>query len=95
MYWVDRGTDKIQRADLDGNNIQDLVARPTLTTPTDMALDIAGGKIYWMDDGTNKIQRANLDGSNVEELVTGLTTPSSMALDIAGGQDILGGSGHR
>ena len=86
MYWVDRGTDKIQRADLDGSNIQDLVTRPTLTTPTDMALDIAGGKIYWMDDGTNNIQRANLDGSNVEELVTGLTTPSSMALDIAGGK---------
>ena len=86
IYWTDYGTDKIQRANLDGSNVQDLVTSG-LTTPVGIALDIAGGKMYWTDYGTEKIQRANLDGSNVQDLVTsGLTSPNGIALDIAGGK---------
>ena len=84
IYWTDWGTDKIQRVNLDGSNVEDLVTG--LTHPWDIALDIAGGKMYWADSGTDKIQRANLDGSNVEDLVTGLTHPRGIALDIAGGK---------
>ena len=86
IYWTDAGTDKIQRANLDGSNVQDLVTSG-LTSPNGIALDIAGGKMYWTDYGTEKIQRANLDGSNVQDLVTsGLTDPIGIALDIAGGK---------
>ena len=82
IYWTDWGVDKIQRANLDGSNVQDLVTTG-LWGPRGIALDIAGGKMYWTD--FNKIQRANLDGSNVEDLVTsGLTTIIDIALDIAG-----------
>ena len=56
IYWTDYGTDKIQRANLDGSNVQDLVTSG-LTTPVGIALDIAGGKMYWTDFGTDKIQR--------------------------------------
>ena len=88
IYWTDAGTEKIQRANLDGSNVQDLVTTG-LTTPAGIALDVAGGKMYWTDLGTAKIQRANLDGSNVQDLVTrtqGLGLPGSVALDVAGGK---------
>ncbi|MFC1980245.1 hypothetical protein ACFLVS_05310 [Chloroflexota bacterium] len=82
MYWTDSATDKIQRANLDGSNVDDLVTG--LGNPRGIALDIAGGKMYWTDSGTNKIQRADLNGSNVEDLVTGLS--AGIALDVAGGK---------
>ena len=81
IYWTDSGTDKIQRANLDGTNITDLVTTG-LRTPTSIALDLVAGKMYWTDSGTDKIQRANLDGSNIEDIVTvGLRTPTSIAVD--------------
>ena len=80
MYWTDVGTDKIQRSNLDGSNVQDVVTG--LNNPFGIALDVAGGKMYWTDAGTDKIQWANLNGSDVEDLVTGLDTPASIALGI-------------
>ena len=86
MYWTDWETDKIQRANLDGSQIEDLVTTG-LDLPSGLALDVAGGKMYWVDAGTDKIQRANLDGSQIEDLVTtGLFVPRSLALDVAGGK---------
>ena len=107
MYWVDSGadkvtdsgieevTDKIQRANLDGSAVEDLVTSG-LALPLGIALDVAGGKMYWTDSGTSKVQRANLDGSAVEDLVTRLDcrrvpadvqcSPEGMALDVAGGK---------
>ena len=86
MFWVDYGTDKIQRANLDGSNIEDLVTQGIID-PHGIALDVEGGKMYWADSVTHKIQRANLDGSNVEDLVTqGLRSPSGIALDVVGGK---------
>ena len=87
LYWSDWGTDKIQRADLDGSNVEDLVSGAGLNGPDGLALDMAGGKMYWTDAGTAKIQRADLDGSNVEDLITsGLSVPFGLALDVSGGK---------
>ena len=87
IYWTDYGTDKIQRANLDGSNVQDLVTKGLNSFQDGIALDVAGGKMYWTDYGTDKIQRANLDGSNVQDLVTtGLEFPNGIALDVAGGK---------
>ncbi|MDE0682597.1 MAG: DUF4955 domain-containing protein, partial [Candidatus Poribacteria bacterium] len=84
IYWSDNGTDKIQRANIDGSNVEDLVTRPTLSAPVGIALDISGGKMYWIDETTDKIQRSNLDGSSIEDLITtGLDLPSGIALDIS------------
>ena len=57
MYWTDEGTDKIQRAALDGSGVEDLVTSG-LMDPYGIALDVAGGWIYWTNAGTDKIQRA-------------------------------------
>ena len=82
MYWTDTGTDKVQRANLDGSNIEDIITTG-LRTPTSIAVDLEGGKIYWTDSGTDKIQRSDFDGSNIEDLITtGLRTPTSIAVDL-------------
>ena len=106
MYWTDMGpggaadksvADKdgrIMRADLDGKNIETLVPKGITTTPKQLTLDVAGGKVYWCDRGDvgdknvdPKIMRANLDGSEVEILVsTDLMSPVGIALDLAKGK---------
>ena len=84
MYWTDHGTDKIQRANLDGTNIQDLIA---VNIANRIALDVTGEKIYWPNGTAMTIQRANLDGTNIEDLViTGASIPNSIELDLAAGK---------
>ena len=83
MYWTDVGADKIQRATLNGSNVEDIVTG--LNFPRGIAVDVTGNKMYWTDANADKIQRANLDGSNIEDLVTGLDAPlNGLALDVAG-----------
>ena len=82
IYWTGHG--KIQRANLDGANIENLVTQG-LNPLTGITLDLSGGKMYWADWQGGKIQRANLDGSNIEDLVTrGLKSPRGITLDISG-----------
>lgn len=84
MYWTEGSPAdfQIQRANLDGSNVELLVTG--LVGPSGIALDLATGKIYWTDTGTSKIQRANLDGSGVEDLlILGVVfTPVDIALDV-------------
>ena len=94
MYWADFVANKIQRANLDGTNVQDHIRG--FGRPTGVALDIAGGKMYWTDrDKTNEtdpigrssIQGANLDGTNVEILVLGGNSVKEyIVLDISNGK---------
>ena len=92
IYWRDSGTGKIQRANLDGSNIEDLVAieGSSVYGPYGLALDMNGGKIYWTtNDFTydrDKIQRANLDGSNIETVFIIESEISDLALDINEGK---------
>ena len=93
IYWTDQRWDasigavsgsKIQRANLNGSNVQDIITG--LAVAEGVALDLSTGKLYWTDSETGKIQRANLNGSNVEDLVTNLRTPNNIALNPAGGK---------
>ena len=86
MYWTNAGSrDRIQRAEIDGSNVEDLVTTG-LRDPIDIALNLTEGRMYWADQGTDKIQRANLDGSNVEDLITTLDYPVGLALDVVAGK---------
>ena len=102
MYWTDSGTgaptpmenDKIQRANLDGSNVETLLTYENfLRVPRGIALDIAAGKMYWTDISRDRIRRANLDGSGVEDILNtrtfggqslagSATTPRDIALDL-------------
>ena len=87
LYWTDAGRDKIQRANLDGSNVEDLVdSADGLDGPVGITLDVAGGKMYWTEWEKDKIRRANLDGSNIEDLITSGRAPVWLALDVAGGK---------
>ena len=89
LYWTDIGSSKIQRLDLKaGAGVEDLLTAGQVSTPVDIAVDQAGGKMYWTESSPADfmIQRANLDGSKVEFVVTHLISPSGIALDVAGGK---------
>lgn len=68
IYWCNYAAGKIQRCELDGSNLTDLVTG--LTTPWDIIHDDT--YLYFTNYST-KIQRCELDGSNLTDLVTGLT----------------------
>ena len=82
IYWTDIGTKKIQRAKLDGSDIEDLVTSG-LDYPCGLAVDREAGKLYWADGATSKIQRANLDGSDAEVILWGLTAVKELAIDLS------------
>ncbi len=84
MYFTDNGTQKIQRANINGTNVEDVLTE--LSTPKGLAIDSVSERLYWTDTGTGKIERADLDGSNREELVTGLSIPNRVALDLVRGK---------
>ncbi len=83
IYWTTYWG-KIQRADLDGANVKDVVGG--LLRPTDIAIDASAGKIYWTAWSAGKIQRADLDGANFEDVITGLEGPSKIAIDTSEGK---------
>ena len=84
IYWTDWNGGKIQRANLDGTGVEDLVSG--LKGTSHIALDLGDGKMYWTATEAGKIQRANLDGTGVEDLVSGLRWPRGIALDLGNGK---------
>ena len=82
IYWADQGPDRIQRANLDGGGVENLITSG-LPSIRHIALDIGGGKIYWCEGGLFKIQRANLDGTGVEDVISsGISLPYGIAWDV-------------
>lgn len=74
----------IERANLDGSDVETLVAPAGGTILLSMVLDLDADKMYWPTFGiytsTGRILRANLDGSNVETVVGALKRPIQVAL---------------
>ena len=82
VIWTDKSSGKIQRSNLDGTDIVDLVTG--LNRPVDIAVDATNEKIYWTEEA-GSIKRANLDGSSVETIKSGLSYRPFIALDDASG----------
>ena len=94
VYWTrsqgDINLPAVQRANLDGTMVEDLVAGLGGPT-TGLALDLAAGKMYWAYVDPNidglfagQIRRSNLDGTDIETVVGGLYAPAGIALDPIG-----------
>jgi hypothetical protein len=64
---VNDGT--IDRADLDGTNVTNIVPSGKTWTPKQLQLDAKNRKLYWSDREGMRVMRSNLDGSNIETLV--------------------------
>ena len=67
MYWTDPIGFDIQRANLDGSNVETLI--PSGIYPHDIALDPENGFMYWADRTAHAIRRAHLDGSDIQNVV--------------------------
>ncbi len=75
---------KIWQIDLGNGQTNELISG--LSTPVDVALDLANGKIYWVEYNGGDIGCANLDGTGgVTYPVSGLTLPQGIALDADNG----------
>ena len=83
LYWTTGG--KIQRGNLDGSNIEDVLSRGAIS----IALDATNDKVYWVQSD-NGIFRANLsDGTNIEHLIKEDIEDISgggLTLDVVGGK---------
>jgi DNA-binding beta-propeller fold protein YncE len=74
IYWTNMGNPKandgtIDRADLDGANVTNIVPSGATWTPKQLQLDAKNRKLYWSDREGMRVMRSNLDGSNIETLV--------------------------
>ena len=74
IYWTNMGKPSandgsIERADLDGGNVKDIVPPGGTHTPKQLQLDQKNGKLYWSDREGMRVMRCNLDGSKLETLV--------------------------
>jgi len=74
IYWTNMGNPSandgsIDRADLDGRNITNIVPVGSTFTPKQLQLDKKNGKLYWSDREGMRVMRSNLDGSHVETLM--------------------------
>ena len=74
IYWTNMGNPNandgsIDRADLDGGNLTEIVPPGGTFTPKQLQLDKQNGKLYWSDREGMRVMRSNVDGSDVETLV--------------------------
>jgi len=102
IYWTNMGNPKandgtIDRADLDGTNVTNVVPPGATWTPKQLQLNAKNRKLYWSDREGMRVMRSNLDGSKIETLVDtsqGDARPGSdatkwcvgIALDVQGGK---------
>jgi Low-density lipoprotein receptor repeat class B len=86
IYWTDVQNCKIQRANIDGSNIENLITFG-LFYPSAIALDLVNRHMYWTDSYfSHVINRANLDGTNVQTVynVFGNSSGSARGITIYG-----------
>jgi hypothetical protein len=67
IYWTNMGNfttndGSIDRADLDGSNITNIVPAGGTFTPKQLQLDKQNGRLYWCDRESMRVMRCNLDG---------------------------------
>ncbi|MBL7645546.1 MAG: hypothetical protein JNK74_05075 [Candidatus Hydrogenedentes bacterium] len=84
LYWTDQSSAKVQRAALDGTEVEDLATGQS--NVGGLAFDERGAKVYWVDKNAKAIRRANVDGSDPEDCVSGLADVTAITIDSAGGK---------
>lgn len=82
MFWADTGKGTIDRANVDGSNVETIISG--LTFPTDVAVDEIDEKLYWSDPVEDVIQVSDLNGDDISIIVSGGIGPSYMVLDTSG-----------
>ncbi len=91
VYWADQYFNRIQRSNVDGSNVENLVTG--LQNPRSVAVDSVNGKIYWNEEIPESISRTNLDGSNLEVIVADAGPVRPIDLDPSNGKIYWGDAG--
>ena len=92
IYWTDGTVGKIQRANLDGSNVEDLVMTSPegSTRPCGISLDVDIGELYWADFYSG-VYSADLDGSCPVVVVEGeFYALQGIDLDVSAGKIYYG-----
>jgi hypothetical protein len=75
IYWADSGSG-IHRANLDGSDVQQLVAREAVA----IAIDVSADTMYWSE--TPSLMRSRLDGTDIEMIQRTRGAYQDIALDV-------------
>ncbi len=96
IYWNTHGSQShIQRANLDGSDMEMLVRDLDEHDPVRIALDLKAGHVYWTT-WSQRLRRSRLDGSVVEDLIVDLPLrpDRGLAVDPLGGKVYWGDASH-
>lgn len=74
MYWTDAGTNRIERATMDGN-LRTILHSTGLSNVYGLTLDYQNQTLYWVDYSNNRIERSSVTGSNRVILRSSLRDP--------------------
>ena len=92
MFWTDCGFNKIQKSDLNGNHIIDIIPNE-VSSPNSMDIDRNTNEIIWSEIGGKKISKSYKDGSNIKPVInTDINSPQDLViynLDLVSTKDLL------
>jgi sugar lactone lactonase YvrE len=94
VYWTNMGSllglggGSVQRANLDGSDVETIIPSGVAQTPKQMQLDLVNRHIYFCDREGAKVWRATMEGENPEAIVSGhgFEEMVGVALDVPGGK---------
>jgi hypothetical protein len=90
MYWTERQSSRIGRANLNGSGIEYLFVADAIA-PAGLALDLLRDLMYWTDPQTLRIFRADFEVTFLDVLAdSDLAAPGHIALDLSDGLAIRG-----
>ena len=88
LFWTDRNRGLIQKANLNGSNIQTVVTATISGQPSSvrgLAFDSIHSTMYWTDENYDAVTRAIIDGSGAINVVTGILS-EDVAVDVSAGR---------
>ena len=74
MYWTDAGTNRIERATMDGNS-RTVLHSSGLSNVYGLTLDYQSQTLYWVDYSYNRLERSSVNGSNRVIIQSSLRDP--------------------
>jgi hypothetical protein len=98
LYWTNMGSPlgtgggSLQRANLDGTEVETIVPAGIAQTPKQMQVDVVNEHVFFCDREGAKVWRAGLDGSDPQAVVSGHSFQElvGVALDVPNGKLYFG-----
>lgn len=86
MFWTCMGIPgkddgAVYSANLDGTDVQTVVAPGVINTPKQLTIDCAAGQLYFSDREGLRVYRCTVDGSGLETLVSNGSSESETPAD--------------